>query len=404
MTNDRWQHVNMGTAAGQYLFAVNGDDAPRLYNGSSWGTASISGPTAANLVWCQLHQRRLWFGEKNSLTAYYLAVNAISGTATAFPLAGIARRGGYLVAMGTWSRDSGAGTDDVAVFLTSEGEAIVYSGTDPASASTWSLLGVFHIGRPIGRRCITKAGADLIIVTEDGFVPASKILSTDRSQSEIVALSAQINKAVNDSVREKGALFGWQPFIFPRATQMIFNIPQSTTVAYQYVFNTITGAPCRFTGMNALCWALKGDLAFFGGPDGIVYQADTGNSDAGADIEADGLQAFNYFGSSQRVKSMKRVEVIFQSDGNPNAAVDLNTDFQIKAPTALAAASPVNSALWGLSRWGIGTWGSADQIYRGWRGLRGYGRAMAVRVRVKTNAGRPSWIATNFLYSEGGNK
>lgn len=99
---------------------------------------------------------------------------------------------------------------------------------------------------------------------------------------------------------------------------------------------------------------------------------------------------------------MKRVEVIFQSDGNPNAAVDLNTDFQIKAPTSVAAASPVNSALWGISRWGIGTWGSADQIYRGWRGLRGYGRSMAVRVRVKTNAGRPSWIATNFLYTEGG--
>lgn len=402
LTSNRFQFVNMGTAAGQYLFAVNGDDTPRLYDGSTWGTASISGPTLGNLIWCQLHQRRLWFGEKNSLSAWYLPVNSISGTATVFPMAGLARRGGFIMAMGTWSRDSGAGADDVAVFLTSEGEAIVYSGTDPSSASTWSLVGVFQIGRPIGRRCIIKAGADLVMITEDGFVPASRILSIDRSQAEVVALSAQINKATNDSVREKGSLFGWQAFIYPRSTQMIFNIPQSSTEAHQYVFNTITGAPCRFTGINAFCWALKGDLAFFGGSDGVVYQFDTGNSDAGTDIEGDGLQAFNYFGSSQRVKSMKRVEVIFQSDGNPNAAVDLNTDFQIKAPTSVAAASPVNSASWGISKWGIGTWGSADQIYRGWRGLRGYGRSMAVRVRVKTNAGRPAWIATNFLYTEGG--
>lgn len=403
MTNARWQHVQMGTGAGQFVSLMNGADAPRVYNGSTWGTTpAITGPTVASLIWNNVHQRRLWCGEKDSLTAYYLPVNSIGGAATAFSLAGIAKLGGFIMAMGTWTRDAGDGMDDVAVFITSEGEAIVYAGTDPASASTWSLIGVFRIGKPIGRRCMVRAGSDLVLVTQDGFVPLSAILSMDRSQTRLVSLSDQISKAVNDSVRDFGSIYGWQPIVYPQGTMLIFNIPQSSTVYHQYVFDTITGAPARFTGINAICFGLLNDDAYWGGADGTVNKFDSGNDDLGSNIEADCLQAFSYFRTPQNNKTFKLVEPIFESDGNPNAAVDLNVDFQIKAPTGVAAASPVASALWGISKWGIGLWGSAGQIYAGWRGVRGVGRSGAIRVRIDTNSSRPSWIATNFTYTVGG--
>jgi len=401
-SNNRWQQVQIGTGAGQFLFICNGADTPRTYNGSTWANATITGPTQANLIWANLHQRRLWVGEVNSLTAHYGAVNAIGGAFTAFSLAGVARKGGYIVAMGTWTRDNGDGMDDAAVFLTSEGEAIVYQGTDPASASTWSLVGRFEIGRPIGRRCLIKAGGDIVVMTQDGFIPLSAGLQRDTSQAEIVALSSQINKAVNDAVREFGTLYGWQPFIYPRGTQFIFNIPQSTTAFNQFVFNTITGAPCRFTGINAICWGMKGDEAYFGGTDGKVYKYDDGNSDGGSNINWDGLQAFSYFGSPNKKKSFKLVETIFQSDGNPSAAIEMNVDFQIKTFQGVTVESATSAARWGISKWGIGTWGSADQIYRGWRGVRGVGRSAAVRIRGSTTSARPSWIATNYTYVEGG--
>src|SRR3546814_18568153 len=84
----------IGTAGGQFLLIMNGVDTPRTFNGTSWANASITGPTQANLVWCNLHQRRLWFGEQDSLTAWYLAVHSISGAASSFSLAGIAKLGG----------------------------------------------------------------------------------------------------------------------------------------------------------------------------------------------------------------------------------------------------------------------------------------------------------------------
>lgn len=403
LSNARFQFVNIGTSGGQFLFCVNGADAPRNYNGTTWATTpAITGPTAANLIWCNLHQRRLWVGEANSLTAYYLAADAIGGAASSFSLASVARLGGYIMAMGTWTRDAGDGQDDVAIFITSEGEAIVYSGTDPASASTWALIGVFRIGKPIGRRCIVKAGGDLLIITDDGILPLSLILSVDRSQSERVALSAQIAPSVNEAVRNYGSTFGWELFLYPFGTMLIMNVPQGSGSYHQYVFNTISGAPCRFTGVNAICWALKDDDPYFGGTDGKVYKFDSGSSDNGENIEGDAQQAFNYFKSPGTVKAFKRVEVIFQSDGNPNAAIDLNTDFILKTPSVLSQASPSSSALWDTAKWDEDVWGGADQVYRGWRSVRGSGRSAAIRVRVSTTSGRPKWLATSYNYVRGG--
>ena len=45
----------------------------------------------------------------------------------------------------------------------------------------------------------------------------------------------------------------------------MFNIPElAGEVSHQHIRNTITGAWCRFTGMNALHWATFGRRIFFG--------------------------------------------------------------------------------------------------------------------------------------------
>ncbi len=403
LLNNRWQYVQITTSAGQFLSLMNGEDTPRVYDGSTWETTpAITGPTVKNLIWNNIHQRRLWFGEIDSLDAWYLPVNNIGGTATVFPIGGIARLGGYIMAMGTWTRDSGEGMDDVAVFVTSEGEAIVYNGIDPSSATTWKLIGVFRIGKPIGRRCMVKAGTDVIIITQDGFVPLSAILTTDRSQSRLVSLSDQIATAVNDAVRDFKGSFGWQPLLYPKGTQILFNVPQANNEYHQYVFNTITGAPCRFLGQNALCWALLNDDLFFGGLDGKTYKADTGQSDNGSNVSCDAIQAFSYFGSRRSKKLFTLTEPIFRSTGNPNAAVDFNTDFNIKLPTATPQVSLSDAAVWGASFWGVGIWGTDGIIFKGWRGIRGNGRAGSIRIRIKNVSSNTSWISTTVNFIRGG--
>jgi hypothetical protein len=383
--------------------AVNGADTPITYNGSTWSTASITGPTVANLVWINLHNQRVWFGEKNSLDAWYLPVNSISGTALRFPLAGIARKGGYIMAAGTWSRDSFSGTTDYLVFLTSEGEAIIYGGTDPSSTTTWALQGVFRIGRPIGRRCMINAAADLIMITQDGFVQASTILPVDRAQADSAAISAQINPAVVTSANNYGSLFGWQPFIWPHGNMLIFNVPRNDGPSYQYVFNTLTQAPCRFTDINAVCWSLLSDTPYFGSPDGCVYQFGIVYDDAGGQIEGDALQAFNYFGRPAQKKVFPTIELVLECSETPNIGAGLAVDFdQSTGITAPSQIVPATEYFWDEARWDEGGWSNSQAVFSNWYGAGGIGRAAAPRLRCSMAGIQLSWLATNVMMTDGG--
>jgi hypothetical protein len=118
---------------------------------------------------------------KDSTKAAYLPTSSIAGAAQVFDL------GPLMTSAATWSRwapgrwTQGWGPDDFAVFITSRGQVIVYAGTDPASADTWVLKGVYNIGAPIGRRCFSKVGGDLAVITVDGVVSLAQAISMDRA-------------------------------------------------------------------------------------------------------------------------------------------------------------------------------------------------------------------------------
>lgn len=403
MTSAKWEWVNFGTLGGQFLIAVNGIDEPRLYDGSTWGVTAITGVTESTLCWVTPHQRRLWFGQVDSLTVYYLDVDSVGGAASPFYLGGVARKGGFVQAMGTWTRDSGAGPDDVAVFITSEGEVLIYQGTDPSSITTWSLVGIFDIGRPIGKRCLVKYGGDLLIITEFGVVPLTQATTTDQSQQGLVAYSKRINKTLNDYIRLYGSFFGWQQIIYPRGRMLIVNVPISLTKSEQFVFNTITGAACQFTGMNALAWGMHKENIFFGTADGKIIEADTGVTDDGAPIDGDVIQAFSYFGSAGTEKAFKRVAPIFTSAANPSASVQAYTNFNLARFTATPQQPISSDSLWGIAKWGIDKWGSKGRVWYNWIPIEGVGRSATVRVRIRVTHGRPAWTATNWTFIQGGN-
>lgn len=403
LTNARFQYVNIGTAGGQFVWLVNGADAPRHWNGTTWAQPTLTGisdPT--KLVWVNLHQRRIFAGTTDSLSAWYLPVNSISGTMTEFPLAALCKRGGYLMGMLTWSRDSGQGMDDLAVFVTSEGEAVVYSGTDPANASAWFLEGVFRIGKPIGRRFYTKYGADAVLITEDGFLPLSTVLSIERGTQSNRAISDQISKTVNDSVRSYKAIFGWDAIVYPQARMLIFNVPQGASVSHQYVFNTTSLAPSRFIGMQAKCWALLNDDLYYGGVDGTVYKADTGTSDNGTNITADLKPAFSYFGNKGALKLFKMARPIFSSNGNFQAAFDLNVDFADAIPTSTPTFANPNATLWNQFNWNEANWASSDSISKDWQSVSGIGYAAALRVRTVSKDFSIALRSIDYLYEVGG--
>ncbi len=397
----RWESVQLSNAGGHFLIMVNGVDAPQIYNGSTIVPAGIAGPTVQNLAWINLHQRRIWVGERNSLSGWYLNPNAIAGTAVEFDFTSVATRGGYIMGMATWTRDGGSGADDVAVFVTSEGEALIYAGTDPSQISTWALQGVFRIGRPLGRRCMVKFGADLCVFTEDGIVLLSQILPVDASQRSAAAISRQINAAVTQAAREYGTSNGWQPFLYPARNMAIFNVPTANGAFDQYVFNTITRGPSRFTGVPAGCWGLMGGLPYFGSTNSVCLY-DVGATDDGVTIRAIAVQAPNAFGARAQKKMFRRVQPILRASAAPVFAVDVALDYNTSAALPVPVRANVSGAFWDDAKWDRAPW--LDQIVVDeMRGVRGIGRVGSVRLVVDTTAtGRVAWVGTNVLYVPGG--
>lgn len=376
LSNSRTQWTNFSNDGGRWIIACNGADTPFKYDGSAWGTLTITGSsgsvtlTATDLIDVMAHKRRLFFTEKDSLRIWYLSVNAIQGSAGLLDLGPICAEGGTIACMGTWSLDSGQGPDDLAVFVTTEGQAAVYQGNDPSDANDWALVGVFSIGRPIGRRGLLKFGGDLNILTTDGVLPASQALRRDRAQDDDVAITAKIRDAFSQAVAAYESNFGWQGITYPGGSLAIYNIPV-TGGAHQYVQNLQTGAWCRFTGLDAACWAGADNGVYFGAADG-VYQWDVGVSDDGTDLTADLKTAFNYFGDPARLKQFVELRPTLNATQSIQPAIEVLTDFAERAPTSV----PTNTI----------TADEGLQIRDNWASVTGLGYCAAVRMQVKVTA------------------
>lgn len=397
--NARWQHVMYSTSAANYLVLANGGVAPYHYDGTTWTQPSLtgSGLTNANLIGVHAHKQRLWFIEKDKLYAWYLPVDSIAGTLTKLDLGPHTIRGGYLMAMGTLTFDGGAGVDDAAVFVTSEGEVIIFQGTDPADTSAWQMVGRYEIGAPIGRRCLLKWGGDLIVITDDGFLPMSRYIIGARTDVESIALSSKISHAVQEAVEDYRSYFGWQPIFYPKGNMLLFNIPESTNgnSAMQFIMNPTSGAWARYTNMEANCWEIHDDALYFGGAT-IVYQADTGLSDNGADVPAVAKPAFNFFGSRGVRKKFNMIRPIFLIEGAVDIAIRINVDFEDENPSGSSTFTADSGSAWDADDWDDAVWGTGDYVQKKWITTFGLGECATFRMETNVNNGTIEWPSTDW--------
>lgn len=382
LTNGEWQHTMQETSGGNFLVICNGADSVRNYDGTSWTTPSITGVTSADLINVASHKERLWFVEKDTCNAWYLGTEAIAGAATKFPLGSVFKNGGTLKAIGTVTRDGGNGPDDLAAFVSSTGEVAIYQGTDPASASTWALVGVFETSPPLGYRCVQKSGGDLAILTESGVLSLNSMLVLDRAAAQRAAVTSKINRLFTEDARAYRGNHGWQMLSYPRSNMFIVNVPVSATTRRQYVMNALTGAWCRFTGMNAGAWSLLDEDLYFSDTAGTVFKADSGYTDNAGGITGDIKTAFNDLGAAGVTKTAQMARAMFASNGTPGFLVDINVDFGDQVPTSSPTPGTAPTSTWGSATWGGSTWTGGDKPQQQWFGVTGEGHEFAVRCRV----------------------
>ncbi len=400
LTNAQWEYTNVTTPGGSYIYAVNGFDAPYLYDGSVWSNPTITGVTGTTLSNITLFKNRIWFIQKNTLKAWYLPTNAISGAAQVLDLSSVAKQGGSIVCAAAWTIDAGYGVDDNLVFITSEGEIIVYRGTDPASASTWALTGIWSLGAPVSNRCLQKFGGDLLILSLDGLLPLASALQSSRLDPR-VALSDKIQGAITMATTAYQNSFGWGIFYYAKNNALWINVPVSVGSQQQYVMNTVTRAWCNFTGWAANCWEKFDDNPYFGG-NGYVALAWTGDyTDSTANIQTFALQAFNYFGKRGQKKFFTRARPSIFTDGVPAIYVGMNVDFDVSDTTSALSFSPNPYGLWDTSLWDVGLWGAGLSITNNWQGITGSGYCGGVQLKTASQGIQIQWASTDVVFKPG---
>ena len=486
ITNDKLQHINVGTTGGHFLVAVNGDDPAQLYDGTNWisyastataqtistitrggtgnltatvTTASVHGLVTGNqivvagaspaqyngtfiitktgnstftytmatapatdattvgaytinyaitgvnsntFVHVNLFKNFLFFVQENSMEVYYLPVGQVAGAALKLDFGGIARMGGFIQAMGTWTIDAGQGADDYAVWVTNNGEAIVYNGTNPDSADTWALKGVWQLGQTYNRRCFLKFAGDLLLLTQDGLVPLAAALQSSRLDPR-VNLTDKIFYAISREASLYSGNFGWQINYFASENMLIINVP-STVGIQQYCMHTISKAWCSFTGINAKCWELSYDQMYFGG-DGYVGRFWDSYSDDGNNINAEVQQAYSYFDAPGQQKRFTMIRPIFQTDnGLPGILVGINTDFDAQNSLGAVSFNAVSSTLgvWDSATWDEDVWGGALSLTKLWQGVTGIGYSGGIIMKVASQGIDVRWVSSDYVMERGG--
>jgi len=364
-----------------------------------FGLTGVDSSTLANV---NLFKNRLYYCQEDTLDFWYGGVDEISGALTRFPLGGVARNGGYLQAMGTWTLDAGYGVDDLAVFVTSMGEIIVYKGSNPSDPADWSLVGVWQMGQTFSRRCFFKWGGDLLLLTQDGLVPLTAALQSSRLDPR-VNLTDKIFYAISQAATQFYALDGWQVNYFASENMLILSIPTDSGME-QFVMHTITKSWARFTGIEAYCWEVSGDADIHFGGNGIVGDFYQATSDNGSNIVATCQQAYNYFETRGQQKRFTLVRPILQTDnGLPTVLCGISTDFDTTPLTNQIAFNPniISTGIWDVSKWDEANWGGGLVTTKIWQGVTGLGYAGSININVASQGIELHWASTDYVMEKG---
>jgi len=418
-----FSYVNFSNSAGSWLLACSETDGYYTYDGATWvkvtmgaGATQVSVGDPTKFCAVALWKRRVWFVEKSSARVWYLATDSIYGAAASLDLGPLLKTGGSIAYIANWTIDAGTGIDDMLVIVSENGDVIIYKGTDPSSASTFSLVGVWYVGEvPKGRNAFTSYGGDLLIVSNTGIFPVSYIT---RGGANILAATSdgnytsKIQNTFSSDISTTFNFFGWNVVVVPRENFMLITVPSTIANLYvQYAMNTATNMWTQFNGLPMTTVNVVANWVMFGTSDGRVCLYGVNYTDnnplsgaTGNPIVGQIQPAFTYFNRVADISQNKHflmVRPTFLSSSEPGIAVQMNADFLPGAPlTTPGVPAPVGYT-WDSGIWDSAIWSGTQSAYKKWIGVEGFGFSGQVSYVTSVTA-QTTFIANDYMIEPGG--
>lgn len=374
------------------------------------GGTDISGVNPATFCFVTIFKNRVWFVEKDTGNAWYLAAGSIYGAATKFNFGNKFKHGGQLVALYSWTVDGGEGVDDYLVAISSGGDVIVYKGSDPATATDWFQHGLWYIGPPpAGRRIAGSFSGELYLLSAYGLLPMTKLLSGTLTQQNEVYLSSKITPIINSTMNVSRTQLGWEVRLIPSENLIVITTPKQVGYPwFQFAYS-----------LNTPGWGIYRDMPYYTGDtwqaqfyfaddEGNVY-LHSDNVDGtdlaglnGVAIEWSVLMSFQGHGNDVNYKRIQFIRPIFLAEEAPMYAVEARYDYNLSEALAPPfSASLIVGALWDAALWDAGLWSGEFTEVESVVGGTGMGRVLSVGLNGNS-AGKTILVKFDIMADTGG--
>jgi hypothetical protein len=391
--------------------ASSGGSATSTSAPSSASAVTITGVSTALLTHVWQHNSRTWAVEGGTTRAWYAAVDTIGGALTSFDLGGLLTLGGGLKFGATWSSDSGSGFADRNVFISEQGEVLVYEGIDPADSDTWALVGHYQIGKPIGVQTI-QAGGDLIIATEEGMVPMSAVVTADRAALAKAAVTYAIEPAWKRAHLSNVTALPVQVQKWPAQSLALVGWPHRAGEE-AFVVNLITGAWGKITGWDMQCMVLHDGWLYFADAAGFIHQAEASGYDGTAPYVCRLSWLPQDFGAPGAFKLGSLGRATFRAGVPFRAKLSMAENYGTKFPSPPSAPADSSApALWDVGIWDVSRFDDAPgsdvrtTAVTQWVSVGASGYALGPQVQITAGGSRmldAEMVAFDVAYLVGGN-
>lgn len=402
-TDGQWFTQQFSTGADTFLLAVSPSAGYWTYSTASGWVKRTPTNLPANPKTVVVWKRRLWFTCENDSNVYYMdTVNAVTGTVVAFPMGAQLRSGGYVAAGFNWTMDAGESVDDYLVFIGTQGDVIIWQGTDPTSSTTFGIKGVWYLGPvPVKGTFFTPMGGDVMIVSASGMTLLSQVVNGQFYNNAQNSPASKILPALRPLVDEYRNDAQWAVMPVAKANILVIKPPKVDNTWLWYVMDLATGSWCRFLDIPSNCMAtLNGDV-YTADDEGNVYRALYGETDGvslagdeGDQIEADVFAAFNAYGIPANLKKWSMVRPSFISSSPPSVKLRINTQYNFTNVEGTPGFQGPGTSIWDTGQWDVAVWYGATNTYEAWVGSAAMGYIGALRMRVR---GAPGTLFTSYV-------
>lgn len=354
------------TAAGHFVLYADEVNGLHYYSESTglWaayatgvGTGQISGVDPGDIVSVTVWKNRVWLTERHTASAWYLAVGAIFGAATEFSYGQRFAHGGYLVGLFNWSTDGGSGLDTLLVAIGSGGDVAIYVGTDPSSASTFGLKGVWFVGAiPAGRSIATDFGGDLLILSSLGLLPLSRLIAGAATADGTQYTTYKISNLFASLVAAGRSLRGWAVHTHPTDSAILVFIPSpGETATVQLAMSTASRGWTRYRDIPMVSAAVWDGKLYFGTDDGRVCRNSgvvdnvTLTDPSGDAQPVQWSLLTRYQGSAANVQVQGIRAMLLSDEADPLYAVTAKYDWNLDEPD-----EPIGTSDGGPGSWDYG--------------------------------------------------